>query len=414
MNKFEMTIDEDIIEDFPILNTKQNGKPLVYLDSAATSQKPKQVINAVSEYYENYNANIHRGIYKISEKATEAYKESKENAAKFINGGDYRNIVYVRNATEAINLVSLSWGEANIKKGDHILISMMEHHSNMIPWQMLAKKKEAVLDYIKLNNTNSFLDMDDFKDKLNNNPKIVAITHVSNVLGTINDVKDITKKAHKAGAKVLIDGAQSVPHMKVDVNKIGCDFLAFSSHKMLGPSGIGCLWASEDMLDSMQPVYGGGEMIKNVSFESCTLNELPWKFEAGTQNIEGAIGFGAAIKYINNFGIGQIEEYEKGITEYALKRMDELENVEIYGPENRTGIISFSIKGIHAHDIAQVFDSENIAIRSGHHCAMPLVKQLLKENSLARISFYLYNKLEDVDAAIDAIEKTKKLFAKKY
>ncbi len=403
-----------IINDFPILHKKMNGKRLVYLDSAATSQKPKQVISAVKEVYEKYNANIHRGIYKISETATQKYIESKEKAAKFIGASVYNEIIYVRNATEAINLVALSWGEQNVSKGDHILISSMEHHSNIVPWQLLAERKGAVLDYISLKD-NAYIDMDDLKEKLEMEPKLVALTHVSNVLGTINDVKGITRLAHKAGAKILIDAAQSAPHMKVNVREIGCDFLAFSSHKMLGPSGIGVLHASEDTLEGMNPVYGGGDMIRSVSFKGCTWNELPWKFEAGTQNIEGAIGFGAAIDYLNSIGMNDIEMHERKITEYAIGKLKDMRGIKVYGPDagdsrNRSGIISFAIDGIHPHDVSQAFDSEGIAIRSGHHCAMPLLKELLGESALSRMSFYIYNDEKDVDAALAAIEKTKKIF----
>ncbi len=405
-----------IKKDFPILSTKMNGKPLAYLDSAATSQKPRRVIDAVSYYYGNYNANIHRGIYKISERATEAYIKSKEDLAKFINAKSYREVVFLRNATEAINLVALSWGDANIKRGDRILTTSMEHHSNMVPWQLLAKRKGAHLDYARLSE-NSFIDMDDLKQKLEMEPKILAITEVSNVLGTINEVRKITAMAHRVGAQVLIDGAQSAPHMKVDMQKIDCDFFAFSGHKMLAPSGIGVLYGKEDVLDLMNPLFGGGEMIRTVTFEKSTWNDLPWKFEAGTQNIEGAIGFGEAIGYLNKLGINRIREQEEAITKYAMKRLEEIDGVRIYGPTSkqigkRGGIIAFSVDGIHPHDISQVFDSEGIAIRSGHHCAMPLVTQLLSNSSLSRMSFYIYNENEEVDRAVDAIYKARKIFGK--
>ncbi len=403
---------EKIRGEFPILGTKMNGKPLVYLDNAATSQKPVQVIDAVSGYYREYNANIHRGIYRISERATEEYVRSKEDAAKLINCGSHREIVYVRNATEAINVVALSWGEKNIRKGDRILISSMEHHSNIVPWQMLAGRKGAEIDYVKLIG-NSTLDMEDLKEKLEKKPKLVAITHASNVLGTINDVKTITRLAHKTGAKVLVDGAQSAPHMPVDVKDIGCDFFVLSSHKMLGPAGIGVLWAGEQTLEEMDPVYGGGDMIKTVSFKGASWNDLPWKFEAGTPNIEGGIGFGAAVRYLIGIGMRNIRDHETAITRYALEKMQGIGGVRVHGPEgteNRGGIVAFSIDGVHAHDIAQVFDSEGIAIRSGHHCAMPLVRELLGESSLARMSFYLYNTESEVNAAVGAIEKTKRLF----
>ncbi|MEM3781530.1 MAG: cysteine desulfurase [Candidatus Micrarchaeaceae archaeon] len=409
-----MNVDE-IRKDFPILSQKMNGKPLVYLDSAATSQKPAQVIDAVSDYYKTINANIHRGIYRISEQATEAYVHSKELAAKFIGADSYRNIVYYRNATEAINIVARSWGEQNIGKGDRVLITEMEHHSNIVPWQMLAKRKGAVLDYVKLKDKKR-IDMEDLKQKLEKKPKLFAFTHVSNVLGTINDAKELASMAHDAGATVLVDAAQSVPHMPVDVKKIGCDFMVFSSHKMLGPSGIGVLYGAEDLLESTEPVLGGGDMIRSVDFYSCTWNELPWKFEAGTQNIEGAIGFGKAIEYLQRIGMDEVREHEKSITKYALERLGGA-RAEVFGPgleelDSKAGVIAFAVDNIHAHDIAQVFDSEGIAIRSGHHCAMPLVNKILDEPAVARMSFYIYTKEHEIDRAVEAIEKARKLFKK--
>ncbi len=404
---------DEIRKDFPILNLKKNGKRLVYLDSAATSQKPMQVINAVSDYYQTYNANIHRGMYDISVKATEEYTNSKELAADWINAGSYREIVYVRNATEAINIVALSWGNENIKEGDTILITTMEHHSNIVPWQMLAERKKAHLEYVKLNES-KFIDMDDYREKLKKNPKIVAFTHVSNVLGTVNPAKEMVELAHSNGAVVLVDGAQAAPHIGVDVKNIDCDFYAFSSHKMLGPAGIGVLYAKEDILENMPPVLGGGDMIRSVNFDKSEWNELPWKFEAGTSNIEGGIGFGAAIKYLKGVGIKNIETHENTITMYALKRLADVKGVSIFGPgmeeiNKRIGVISFKIDGAHPHDIATIFNSEGIAIRAGHHCAMPLVRELLSENAVARISFYIYNTQEEVDTVIDAIAKVKEV-----
>ncbi len=404
---------DEIRKDFPILNLKKNGKRLVYLDSAATSQKPMQVINAVSDYYQTYNANIHRGMYDISVKATEEYTNSKELAADWINAGSYREIVYVRNATEAINIVALSWGNENIKEGDTILLTTMEHHSNIVPWQMLAERKKAHLEYVKLNES-KFIDMDDYREKLKKNPKIVAFTHVSNVLGTVNPAKEMVELAHSNGAVVLVDGAQAAPHIGVDVKNIDCDFYAFSSHKMLGPAGIGVLYAKEDILENMPPVLGGGDMIRSVNFDKSEWNELPWKFEAGTSNIEGGIGFGAAIKYLKGVGIKNIEMHENAITMYALKRLADVKGMSIFGPgieeiNKRIGVISFKIDGAHPHDIATIFNSEGIAIRAGHHCAMPLVRELLSENAVARISFYIYNTQEEVDTVIDAIAKVKEV-----
>jgi cysteine desulfurase/selenocysteine lyase len=416
MKSDKMDFDiEKIRADFPILKIKMNERTLVYLDSAATSQKPRQVIDAIVDYYKNYNANIHRGLYRISEKATEEYTESKAKVAKFINASGKEEIIYVKNTTEAINLAALSWGDANIRKGDRILISEMEHHSNMVPWMVLAKKKGAILDYIQLDKGNSKLDMKSFEKMLENRPKIVAVTHVSNVLGTINDVKEIIKKAHRKGAKVLIDGAQSVPHMKVDVKDMDADFFAFSAHKMLGPTGIGVLYAKTDILNSMEPLMTGGDMIKSVAYDSYTWNDLPWKFEAGTANIADGIAFGAAIDYLNGIGMNKIREHEKRLSKYTLEKLEKIKGVKIYGPglddlDNRGGVVAFAIGSIHPHDVAQIFDSEGIAIRAGHHCAMPLVTQKLNQAALSRMSFYLYNKESEIDAAIAAIGKVKKIF----
>lgn len=406
---------EEIRADFPILKTEMNGKPLVYLDNAATSQKPRLVLDAMDDYYKTYNANIHRGIYRIAEKATEEYTASKEKIAKFINAASMEEIIYVRNTTEAINLVTLSWGNDNIKKGDHILISEMEHHSNMVPWMLLAKRKGAVLDYIPLSKDNSRLDMNGLNKMLDKDPAIVAVTHASNVLGTINDVKEITKRAHKKGAKVLIDGAQSTPHMRVDVKDIDADFFAFSAHKMLGPTGIGVLQAKAEILEGMEPLMGGGDMIKSVQYDSYSWNELPWKFEAGTPNIAGAIGFGAAIDYLEYFGMKSIREHEVQLLEYALEKLEDISGVMIYGPdkkdlESRSGVVAFAIDKVHPHDVAQIFDGEGIAIRAGHHCAMPLVTQKLGIPALSRISFYLYNRQSEIDAVVDAISRVKEIF----
>jgi len=405
---------ESIRKDFPILRSKMNGKQLIYLDNAATTQKPKQVIKAIEDYYKKYNANIHRGIYKLAEEATAMYEESKQKVADFISAKGIEEIVYTRNTTESLNLVAIAWGEANIEKGDHILISEMEHHSNIVPWQLLAKRKGANLDYIKINDDTS-LNMESLKEELEKKPKIVSLTHVSNVTGTINNIKEIARLVHEAGAVFLVDGAQSVPHMKINVKELGCDMLAFSGHKMLGPTGIGVLYAKKEILESMPPFLGGGDMIKAVSYHSAIWNDLPWKFEAGTSNIEGGIGLGAAIDYINKIGIEEINKYEKELTRYALERISEIKNVDIFGYgyenlEKRAAVISFSIKGVHPHDIAQIFDGEGIAIRAGHHCAMPLVKRLVSDGSVARMSFYLYNTKEEIDKAIDAIIKVKKIF----
>ncbi len=414
-NKGAFQVDE-IRSDFPILSIEMNGKPFVYLDSAATSQKPKQVLEAMDTYYRTYNANIHRGIYRIAEKATEEYINSKIKIAKFIKANSMQEIIYVRNTTEAINIAALSWGNANVGKGDHILISEMEHHSNMVPWMMLAKRKGAILDYIALDKKNIRLDMGSLDTMLEKRPKLVAVTHASNILGTITDAKEIVRRAHKRGAKVLIDGAQSAPHMKVDVKDIDSDFFAFSAHKMLGPTGIGVLHAKAELLNEMEPVIGGGDMIKSVQYDSYTWNDLPWKFEAGTSNIAGGIGFGAAIDYLEGIGMDNIRKHEKSITGYAIERLGAIKGITIYGfvdkkeLDNRSGVLSFGLSKVHPHDVAQIFDSEGIAIRAGHHCAMPLVTQKLGVPALSRMSFYLYNKESEIDAAVKAIEKAKKIF----
>ncbi len=406
---------DKIREDFPILGTSHGGRKLVYLDSAATSQKPRSVIDAVSEYYKTYNANIHRGMYDISVKATEEYTRSKEDVARLINADSYREIVYCKNTTEAINLVALSWADANIAKNDLILTTEMEHHSNMVPWQLLARRKGAKIKYVRMKEDFT-LDMQDYRKKLEGDPKIVAFTHVSNVLGSINEAKEMTRLAHDYGAKVLIDAAQSVPHMAVDVKDLGCDFMAFSSHKMLGPAGIGVLYGKEAILEEMSPVLGGGDMIRSVSFKESTWNELPWKFEAGTATTEGGIGLGAAVQYLNDCGLDKIRRHETALTRHALGLLEAVKGVRIYGigskgmtEKNRAGVVSFNIEGAHPHDVATIFNSEGIAIRAGHHCAMPLVNEVLKEPSVARMSFYLYTKEDEIDAAVDAIEKVKKV-----
>jgi cysteine desulfurase/selenocysteine lyase len=402
----EIMISKRIKEDFPILKRKINGKRFIYLDNAATSQKPIQVINAITTFYKFYNANIHRGIYKVAEEATEMYENSKEKVKEFINARGKEEIIYVRNTTEAINFVAISFGE-KIKKDEKIVVSKMEHHSNLVPWQLLAKRKKAKLEFVELKDFE--IDISDFEKKIKG-AKLVAITHVSNVLGTINDVKTLAKIAHENGAYFLVDGAQSVPHMKVDVKKLDCDFLAFSGHKMLAPFGIGVLYGKREILEEMQPILGGGDMIKECNFLGCSWNDLPYKFEAGTQNVEGAIGLSAAIDYLRKIGMEKIQKHEEELTKYALKLLEEETGVETYGPKKRSGIVAFNIKGIHAHDVASFFDKEGIAIRAGHHCAMPLVRKVLKRDAVARMSFYLYNFKEDIDAAVEAIRKLKKEF----
>lgn len=405
---------ENVRSDFPIFKKRINGKRFAYLDSASTSQKPKQVINAIYDYYVNYNSNIHRGIYNIAEKSTSMYISSKEHIAKYINANSYNEIIYTRNTTESINLVALTLGNDYVNKDDHILITDLEHHSNIVPWQLLAKRKSAEIDYIKLDEFKEHLDVNSIKEQLEKDPKIVAISHASNVLGTVNDVKEITREAHKHGSIVIIDGAQAVPHMPVDVRDINCDFYAFSSHKMFGPSGIGVLYGKEELLENMGPLFGGGDMIHTVTHDTYSWNSLPWKFEAGTPNIEGAIGLNAAIGYIEQIGIQKIAEHNKALTTYLLERLSKMVDITVYGPKSaddrRIGVVSFDIKGLHPHDVAQVFDSEGIAIRAGHHCAMPLITESLNRSALSRISFNVYNTYGEIDRAIKAIKKAKKLF----
>ena len=400
----------DVKKDFPILNQKINGKQLVFLDSASTSQKPVVVINSIKQYYEEYNSNVHRGLYKISAIATQRYEESRKKVANFINSYP-KEIIFVRNATEGINLVASSFGRKIVNKNDTVLLTEMEHHSNLVPWQLLVKGKNAKLEFIPITE-DGLLDLKKGFELLRKKPKILAITHVSNVLGTINPIKEIIKEAHKYGVIVLVDAAQSVPHMKIDVKDLDCDFLAFSGHKMCGPTGIGVLYGKKELLEEMEPIFGGGDMIKEVQYRNATWNELPWKFEAGTPNIAGAIGLGAAIDYLNSIGIDNIHNYEKFLTKYALEKLSKVKDVKIYGPRDinvRNGVISFNLADIHAHDLTTVLDEEDIAIRSGHHCAMPLIEKL-GIIAAARISFYLYNTCEDVDRLIDALEKARKVF----
>src|SRR3989344_2601011 len=398
---------KNIRKDFSILNQKINGKPLVYFDNAATAQKPKQVIEAVSNFYKTGNANIHRGIHTLSEIATADFEKTREKAAKFIKANDSSEIIFTRNATESINLVAHSWGGNNIKKGDEILLTQMEHHANIVPWQILAKEVGAIIKYIPITK-NGELDLKILPKLLNKKTKLVGLVHTSNVLGTINPVEKIARMAKKIGAAVLIDGAQSVPNMPVDVKKLGCDFFVFSSHKMMGPSGVGVLWAKKGLLEIMPPFLGGGEMIKQVSFDKMPeFNEVPQKFEAGTPNIEGVIGLGAAADYLNRIGINRIRKYERELTAYALKKFSALNGVRIYGPKaarKRVGVICFNLGKIHAHDLASFLDEEGIAIRSGHHCAMPLMK-VLGIPACARISFSAYNTKEEIDYFIKALEK---------
>jgi cysteine desulfurase/selenocysteine lyase len=402
-----------IRDDFPILKRQVNDKPLVYFDNAATSQKPKVVIDAIDRYYREYNANIHRGIHKLAEEATLAYEEAREKVAKFVNAKRTEEIIFTRNATEAINLVAYSWGRANIRKGDKIVLTIMEHHSNIVPWQVLAEEKGAKVEFVKINERGE-LRQDEVHELIDEKTKIVCVTHASNVLGTINPVKEIGRVAHLYGAMFLIDAAQSVPHMTVDVNEIDCDFAAFSGHKMLGPTGIGVLYGKSEQLQNMPPFLGGGEMIREVHTTGASWKDLPYKFEAGTPDISGAIGLGAAVDYLSGIGMRNVHDYEKEITSYALERMKQVDGVVIYGPmdvTHRVGVVSFNLGDIHPHDLASILDEEGIAIRSGHHCAQPLM-EFLGLPATSRASFYIYNTKEEVDVFVNALEKARKLFAR--
>jgi cysteine desulfurase/selenocysteine lyase len=407
-----MTLDvQRIRKDFPILERKIYEKPLVYLDNAATSQKPRQVIEKLVDYYENYNANIHRAVHCLGEEATAAYEEARAKVAKFINAPSPESVIFTRNTTEAINLVAYTWGRANVREGDEILLTQMEHHSNLIPWQRLAAEKGATIRYIELTDTQT-LALDGLENLFEARTRIMAMPHVSNSLGTINPVEKIAAEARRNGTTFLVDGAQGAPHLPVDVQAIGCDFYAFSSHKMLGPTGIGVLYARQELLDEMEPFLGGGEMIRKVDFEGATWNDLPWKFEAGTPNIADAIGFGAAIDYLSDLGMDNVRQHEIEITEYALNRLGEFDDITLYGPPDpreRGGVVSFNFGDLHPHDIGTVLDRHGVAIRAGHHCTQPLMRTL-GVSGTARASFYVYNTLEEVDVLVEALEAAREFF----
>ncbi|MEM3386877.1 MAG: cysteine desulfurase [Nitrososphaerales archaeon] len=404
-------LDPEIIkQDFPIFKRRVYGKRLIYLDNAATTQKPRQVIEAMREFYQDYNANIHRGVYRLSVEATEAFENARKKVAKFINAKE-SEIIFTKNATEALNLVAYSWGLNNLREGDHILLTEMEHHSNIVPWQLISKYTKAKIDYISIDKEGLLVD-DEVDRLMEKRPKIVSITHVSNVLGTINNVKKIVEHAHKIGAITVVDAAQSVPHMQVDVQEIGCDFLAFSGHKALGPLGVGVLYGKRDLLEDMNPFLGGGDMISRVWLENSEWNELPWKFEAGTSSIADVIGLGAAVDYLNSIGISRIRKHEIKLTKYALETLSEISDLKIYGTNNleqRGAVISFNLANIHPHDLATILDEEGIALRAGHHCAMPLMNKL-GVAATARASFYLYNAESDVDALVEGLNKARRIF----
>ncbi len=402
-----------IREDFPVLSKKvYDGKPLVWLDSAATSQKPHQVIQALVDYYEGYNANVHRGVHALSMESTERYEEARMKVARFINAESAESLIWTRNTTESINLVANSWAEDNIAAGDEIVVTAMEHHSNLVPWQQVARKKDAKVRIIPLTDEHT-LDMDAVDSIIGPRTRLLAMTHESNAVGTINPVKELSAKARAVGAAVLVDGAQSVPHMPVDVQDIDCDFLAFSGHKMLGPTGIGGLYVKREILERMNPFLTGGEMVLAVSYEDASWNDLPMRFEAGTPNIADAIGLGAAVDYLQSVGMDNVRAHEVSLTKYALEAFKELEEeLDVYGPkdaENRGGIVSFHHPDVHPHDLGTVLDSRGIAIRTGHHCAMPMVRSL-GVPATARASLYLYNTEEEIDMLVDALKDALRYF----
>jgi cysteine desulfurase/selenocysteine lyase len=400
-----------IRKDFPILKRRISGKPLVYLDNAATSQKPKAVIAAIDRYYQEYNANVHRGVHRLSEEATIAFEQSREKFARFIGAKTSKEIVFVRNATEALNLVALTWARANLRSGDRILLTEMEHHSNIVPWQMLAKEKGLRIEYVEIRDDGT-LNWENFEQLIKERPKVLSLAHVSNALGTINPVRQMAREAHEMGATVIVDAAQSVPHMPVNVADLECDFLAASGHKMLAPTGIGMLYGRQDLLEHTEPLMGGGEMIKEVHLQGSRWNDLPWKFEAGTPNIEGVIGLGAAVDYLTEVGMQNVREHEKDITRYAIERLANVKSLALYGTreiEKRGAVISFNLGDIHAHDLATILDTQGIAIRSGQHCAEPLMERL-KVPATSRASFYIYNTRREVDILVRALEKAGKMF----
>ena len=396
---------EKIRRDFPIF---KNNPDLIFLDNASTTQKPQQVIDTLTHYYENYNSNIHRGIYTIAEKATAAYEKTRDKVAAFIGTENRQSIVFTRGTTESINLVASSWGQ-NLKPGDEVLITEMEHHSNIIPWQLICEKTGASLKYIPISEY-GMLDLSNPQKYFTEKTKIVCMIHQSNVFGTVNPISDIVNLAHDVGAKVFVDGAQSVPHHRVNVEELGCDFFAFSGHKMLGPTGVGVLYGKPEILEEMNPFLGGGEMIRNVTMEKSTWNDIPWKFEAGTPNIAQVIGLGAAIDYINEIGIQSITDYEKKLLGYGQKKMQKIPGLTMYGTgKDKGAVISFNINNIHPHDVAHILDTMGIAIRAGHHCAQPIMKRL-GVPATNRASFYIYNTVSEIDSLIDGLTKTIDLF----
>ncbi|ARS64794.1 MAG: cysteine desulfurase [Nitrosopumilus sp.] len=404
---------ENIRKDFPILKrTVRDNKPLVYLDNASTTQKPNQVIDAITDYYQNHNANIHRAVYALAEESTEAYETARDKIANFVNVKNRQEIIFVRGTTEAINLVAYAWGRSHVNEGDIIVTTEYEHHSNIVPWQLLTQEKRAKLEYIGMDD-NGELNLDDLDKYLaTGKVKLVTFSLMSNVLGTITDAKKIIEKCKAAGVLTLIDGAQAVPHMKVDLDTLGCDFFAFSGHKMLAPTGVGILWVRKSVLQTMNPFHGGGDMIREVHKYETTWNELPYKFEAGTPNIADVIGFGAAIDYLTKIGMDNVRQHEIELTTYALEKFAKIPGLQIYGTKDiakRGGVISFNFADVHPHDVADIIDKEGISLRSGHHCAQVLMERL-NVAATSRASFYIYNTKEDVDALIDSLNIVAKVF----
>jgi len=401
---------EALRADFPILRRQIHGKPLVYLDNAATAQKPQAVIDSVSRYYEQDNANVHRGVHYLSERATEEYEGARKTIQYFLNAADASEIIFVRGATEGINLVAQTYGRANVGRGDEVLISAMEHHSNIVPWQMLCEVKGAKLRVIPINDSGELI-WEEFEKLLGSRTKMVAVTHVSNALGTVNPVRRIVEQAHRANVPVLVDGAQSVPHIEVDVQALDCDFFVFSGHKIYGPTGIGVLYGKSALLDAMPPYQGGGDMISSVTFEKTTYNKLPYKFEAGTPHIAGGIGLGCAIGYLNGVGIERVERHEHDLLAYATRAVGEIPGLLVIGTAaEKAGVLSFVMEEIHPHDIGTILDQQGIAIRTGHHCAQP-VMQRFGIPATARASFALYNTREEVDALVSGLKKVREVFA---
>lgn len=406
------SFDPELIKnDFPVLKRIVNGKPLIYLDNAATTQKPESVINCIDNYYRNHNSNIHRGVHTLSYESTVMYEDAHKKVADFIGARDWKEIIFTRNATESINLLAYGWGLHRLQEGDEVLITIMEHHSNIVPWQMLRDLKGIKINVLGVDDKGD-LKLDELQSLLSEKTKLVSIIHASNVLGTINPIKYITEEAKKVGAMVLIDAAQSIPHIPIDVNDIGCDFLVASGHKMMGPTGIGFIYGREELLLDMEPFMYGGDMIEKVTLTESTWNELPWKFEAGTPNIAGGIGLGAAVDYLEEIGLENIYRHEEELLNYALDKMSEYEWINIYGHKSNSesvGVISFNVEGVHPHDVAGMLDEQGIAVRSGHHCAQPLMKDLSMDYT-ARISFYVYNTKKELDLCIETLKKVKKLF----